>query len=209
VLAQIAAYQDAQWKGRGPRWGRAGAWCIVRQREIIAWWGRWMKRQGYPVTTMSRSTLNYQLAGLRRERYMVSEQRHLAGRGTRKLVLRPSLHKFTALGRLWIKQRLGWVTNPVDLSAVRHLGQSGFNNEVNSSTSLSRAVDKAPTALGASRQGKSAALRRRTRASNTRRAAPAPGKALSRRGSGRATIARAARKGHGRARTPTRRKRRS
>ena len=155
VLASIAAYQDAQWKGKGVRWGRAGAWCIVRQEQIIAWWSRMMKRHGYQVVAMSRRTLNYQLAGLRRDRYLTVEQRHRRrpgrpGRDHRagELDLRPSLYKFGTLGRLWIKRRLGWVTNPIDLLAVQRIAPSGFNGEVNSSTSLSRAVEKTSTASG-------------------------------------------------------------
>ena len=148
VLAGIAAYQDAQWKGEGPRWGRAGAWCIVRQSEIIRWYGRLLTRFGRSaeLSAISRRTLNYQLAGLQRARYIERQQRHVKDSRTRKLRLRPTIYKFTTLGRLWIKRRIGWVLNPLDHPAVQIFAQSGFNNEENSSTSLSRAVDKPPTA---------------------------------------------------------------
>jgi len=148
VLAGIAAYQDAQWKGEGARWGRAGAWCIVRQSEIIRWYGRLLTRFGRPaeLSAISRRTLNYQLAGLQRARYIDRQQRHIKDARTRKLRLRPTIYKFTMLGRLWIKRRIGWVLNPLDHPAVQKFAQSGFNHEENSSNSLSRAVDKASTA---------------------------------------------------------------
>lgn len=152
VLASIAAYQDAQWKGKGPRWGRAGAWCVVRQVQILAWYARMMKRHGFPVVEMCRRTLNYHLAGLRRDRFLTVEQRHRRRPGrpgqhrAGELDLRPSLYKFTTLGRLWIKRRLGWVTNPIDLLAVQNLAQSGFHAVEISSTSSSRAVHKSRTA---------------------------------------------------------------
>lgn len=148
VLAGIAAYQDAKWMGDGPRWGRAGAWCIVRQSEIILWYGRLLKRFGRPeqLSTICRRTLNYQLAGLQRARYIERQQRHISDPRTRMLKLRPTIYKFTTLGRLWIKRRIGWVLNPLDHPAVQKFAQSGFNSGVNSLTSLSRAVDKAPTA---------------------------------------------------------------
>lgn len=166
VLAGIAAYQDAQWRGKGPRWGRAGAWCIVRQSAIMAWYTRMLVRFGRPAkaATICRRTLNYQLAGLERDRYIAREQRHTSHRRG-KLDLRPSLYKFTSLGRLWIKRRLGWVTNPLDLVAVQKLAQSGFNSEVNSLNSLSRAVDKSSTARGAPRRGKRRQVQRHTASS--------------------------------------------
>jgi hypothetical protein len=113
VLASIAAYQDSKYTGKGPRWGRAGAWCIVRQAEILKAYERFLKRYGRPGT-MCRRTLNYQLAGLKRARFIHADTcRHTGIRGSGKLDLRPSIYKFTSLGRLWIKRRLAQVANPV------------------------------------------------------------------------------------------------
>lgn len=187
VLSSIAAYQDRKWLltgGRGPRWGMAGAWCIVRQSEILKWRERFLKRYGVPITAICRRTLNYHLAGLVRDRFLAREPRHITNvrGGRRRLDLRPSLYKFTTLGRLWIKRTQGWVANPLDHRAVQKVAQSGFNNEENSSTSLSSVVDKAPTT---GRARKTAALRRRA-SSSARRASPGPSKAPSRGGAARA-----------------------
>ena len=185
VLASIAAYQDAQCDGSRPRWGRAGAWCIVRQGEIVKWYGRLLKRFGCPIATICRRTLNYHLAGLVRDRFLTREQRHRTNpRGTgRKLDLRPSIYKFTALGRLWIKRRGYVATNPLDHLAVQRIAQSGFNYEVNSSTSLSSAVDKAPTAPTKQTPRKTAAaLTKRPSSSSRHQVMTALGKAPSRGG---------------------------
>jgi len=181
VLSSIAAYQDSKFVGKGKRWGRAGSWCIVRQPVIIAWYQAFLRRFGFPDATMCRRTLNYQVAGLKRRGYLHAEtqrhQRHQAGRRAGELDLRPSIYKFTSRGQLWIKRRMGWVANLVAPSAVQRIAQSGFNPDLNSSNSLSSAVDKTPTARG----GKTAKLRRRT-SSGTAGAMRRPGKALVRKG---------------------------
>jgi hypothetical protein len=172
VLASIAAYQDSQWNGKGVRWGRAGAWCVVRQEAIVAWWSRMMKRYGYQVVTMCRRTLNYQLAGLRRDRYLTVEQRHRRrpGKGHRagELDLRPSLYKFTTRGQLWIKRRQGWVENPIALSAVQTIAQSGYTSSENSRKSLSSAVDKTHSAGGGKSRGARILTSSSTHSSSTR-----------------------------------------
>jgi hypothetical protein len=184
VLASIAAYQDRMYangkSAKKKRWGRAGAWCIVRQREIAAWYARFLTRFGRPerAIAMSRRTLNYQLAGLERDRFLARQQRHTRARkGTgRKLDLRPSLYTFTTLGRLWISRRIGWVASPLDHLAVQRIAQSGVNSELVSSTSLSSVVDKTPTTRKGENPRKSAALRRRTSSTASRAAAPRPAK---------------------------------
>jgi hypothetical protein len=208
VLSSIAAYQDAQFKGKGPRWGKAGVWCIVRQVEIIAWYQRFLKRFGR-LDTICRRTLSYQVAGLKRRGFLQAEtQRHQRDRRTGKLALRPSIYVFTTLGRLWIKRRMGWVANPFDHLAVQKTAQSGFKPVINSSTSLSSAVDKAPTAEG----GKTAKLRRRS-SSRIAGIARRPAKALVRKGprsaARRARKAQAPRRATGSGRTAKRRRRRA
>jgi hypothetical protein len=186
VLASIAAYQDAQFaagkSAMNIRWGRAGAWAIVRQGEIIYWYERLLRRFGVPIATICRRTLNYQLAGLVRDRFLTREQRHIAARkprGTRKLDFRPSLYKFTTLGRLWIKRRGYVAASALAPSRVQTLAQSGFNSEGESSTSLLNAVGKASTQSdrvppkgGGKEPPKTAALRARTRSSTHRAVLP-------------------------------------
>lgn len=215
VLASIARYQDTMFhagrSAKNVRWGRVGAWTIVRQEEIIAWYARLMKRFGRPdeLASICRRTLNYQLAGLERGKYISREQRHTNRRGTRKLDLRPSLIKFSTLGRLWISRHVRGVANPLEQLAVQKTAQSGFNGEGESSTSLSRAVDRTPTAPGASRRGKTAAARARVSSSISRAPRP-PSKAQVRKEPRRpARIAPAARSARGRGRTAKRRRRRS
>lgn len=182
VLAAIAAYQDSKFvPGQGKRWGRAGAWCIVRQATIRAWYERLLKRYERAAAQLSRRTLQYHLAALKRSGHLKSTQRHTTQRDSNKLALRPSIYEFTVRGRLWISRRAGWVENPAALLAAQKIAQSGFNPDLNSSTSLSRAVDKTPTARGASRPGKSAAARRRT-SSSIVVAVRSPKKALVRKG---------------------------
>src|SRR5712664_2801286 len=162
VLASIAAFQDAMYlqgkSAKKKRWGKAGSWTIVRQEEIAAWYSRMLNRFGHQAT-VGRRTLCYWFKGLIRDGYLHSDtERHTNQRGSSKLDLRPSIYKFTPLGRLWISRRQGWVANPVDHLAVQRIAQSGVNPESESSTSLSSAVDKAPTAP----RGKTTAARRRT-----------------------------------------------
>lgn len=192
VLSGISAWQDGKYTGTGKRWGRVGAWCITRQRVIIAWYARLLKRYGRPaeLCTISRRTLNYQLAGLERDRYIERTQRHRYHPDNRrgdhhpragKLDLRPSLYKFTTLGKLWIKRHHSWVENPLSLLAVQRVAQSGFNSDLYSLKNLSRSVDKSPTDRAGKPTKKSAAMRRPV-ATLTSRAVRRPAKAPVRKG---------------------------
>lgn len=213
VLASIAAYQDSKFvPGKGKRWGRAGAWCIVRQGVIRGWYERLLKRYERSAAVLCRRTLQYHLAALRRSGHLRSQQRHvgeyeLDGRGrtrSRKLVLRPSLYELTTRGRLWVSRHAAWVENPAALLAAQKIAQSGFNPVLNSSTSLSRAVDKAPTAPG----GKTAALRARAR-STIASSAPRRQKGAGQKGPARLATKRQARRkspGGGRTAKPRRRR---
>jgi hypothetical protein len=200
VLSSIAAYQDSKFTGKGKRWGKAGAWCIVRQRVILAWYEALLKRFGRP-DTICRRTLSYQVAGLKRRGFIHAHtqrhQRHRGGVRHGELDLRPSIYKFTSLGRLWIKRRMGWVENPIALSAVQKVAQSGLHDDLISPTSLSRAVDKSPPASG----GKTRELRMRRR-SSIARPAPRPRKAPVRKGAAKRARTAPVR------RTPARRSRR-
>lgn len=173
VLASIAAFQDSKYAAQGKRWGKAGAWCIVRQGVIRGWYERLFKRYERPAGELSRRTLQYHLAALKRSGHLRTVERHTTEPRSRKLKLRPSLYVFTARGRQWISRRAGWVENPAALLAAQKIAQSGFNPDPYSSTSLSRAVDKASTA----RHGKTAKLRAQARSTI---AGELPGKALSR-----------------------------
>jgi hypothetical protein len=176
VLASIASYADRkhhQERERGQdkrRVGLVGAWCIASQTAILDWHARMMKRLGWsPAScTMCRRTLNYHLAALERDRYIERTQRHRYHPDNRrgikhpragKLDLRPTLYKFTSLGRLWIKRRVDREQIPLGRLAVQEIAQSGLNSELRLSKPMSGAVDKSPTAPAKGR-GKTAALRR-------------------------------------------------
>jgi len=181
VLASIAAYQDSKFiPGEGKRWGRVGAWCIVRQAVVLGWYQRLYKRFERPAGAMCRRTLQYHLAALRKLGHLRTVTRHQGQRYTRKLDLRPSLYEFTARGRLWISRRAGWVENSAALAAAQKIAQSALNNDLYSSTSLSSAVGKSSTAKKGQTPRKGAALRART--SSTSHSRPPGPKTLVRKG---------------------------
>ena len=202
VLAAIAAYQDSKFEpGKGKRWGRAAAWCIVRQVVIRGWYHRLFKRYERPAGLMCRRTLQYHLAALRNLGHLRIVTRHEGEPRTNKLELRPSLYEFTARGRQWISRRAGWVENPRALVAAQKIAQSGLNFDPYSSTSLSSAVDKSPTAGKNQHPRQTAAMR--ARSSSTSDSEPRGLKALVRKEAAGATKAPGARKPNGKGHATT------
>lgn len=174
VLYNLAAFQ-----GRAVK----KIWCIVRQSVLIREYLRYMKRYGRDQLTMSRRTLNYQLAGLVRDRFLRRQPRPTRNPKTGKPIFRPTLYELTTRGNLWVKKRLGWVKNPSGRLRVQKVALSSFKSVVSSSTAFNSAVDKAPTAPQEKGHEKTVSARRIVR-STISQALPRPSKALIRRGPG-------------------------
>lgn len=142
----------------------------------------------------------------------VVEHRDALGRIRWKLMQ----FSFGPVGIQWIKRTMPDALAGLGRSMLPKLAARFESTVVNlkrSSAGQLSAVDNSSSppqnARGIATTPKSAALRRRTSSTSTRRAAPAPKKPLSRGGSRLATIAPARRSGRGRYGTVTRRPRRS